>query len=178
MAKRVFERGAAVIDFNMTPMIDVTFQLILFFILVGQVASDALAKMELAKPEKSQAIKTELTSTGTKVIINIVSKAAAQDKEVKPFLAGQVDRYVVGGKRFGVGDEDAIVRVLERELAKLPETTRSEFFVEVRADRRVFFAGVEPIIETAAGLANVIRPSRSQLQMPSPAQFRMDTYRR
>ena len=155
MAKRVFERGAAVIDFNMTPMIDVTFQLILFFILVGQVASDALARMELAKPEKSQAIKTETVGTGTKIIINIVSKAAVEDKEVKPFLAGQVDRYVVGGQPFGVGDEEKIVRVLEQELSK-PEVKPEEFFVEVRADRRVFFAGVEPII-TAAVDAGVRR---------------------
>ena len=149
MAKRIFERGTAVIDFNMTPMIDVTFQLILFFILVGQVASDALARMELAKPEKSQAIKTETTGSTTKVIVNVISKAMVEDKEVKPFLAGQVDRYLVGGKPFGVGDEEGIVRVLERELAKLPEAQRAEFFVEVRADRRVFFAGVEPIIAAA-----------------------------
>jgi len=149
MAKRVFERGAAVIDFNMTPMIDVTFQLILFFILVGQVASDALAKMELAKPEKSQAIKMEMAGSATKVIINVVSKAMVEDKKVRTFLAGQVDHYLVGGQPFGVGDEDAIIRVLEQELAKLPEAKRGEFFVEVRADRRVFFSGVEPVIGAA-----------------------------
>ena len=38
------------VEFNMTPMIDVTFQLILFFILVGQVASDALARMLVPEP--------------------------------------------------------------------------------------------------------------------------------
>ena len=51
MAKKSVYRtgGPAVVDFNMTPMIDVTFQLILFFILVGQVASDALAQMPIGR---------------------------------------------------------------------------------------------------------------------------------
>jgi len=147
MAK-VYERSAeGAVDFNMTPMIDVTFQLILFFILAGQVASEALAKMQVPRPYESQALE-EKEVTVPKVIVNVVSKGAA-DKEVDPFIAGKVQWYVVDGNKIRPGNYDELVRVIEDRLKTVPRSREKSFFVEVRADRRVQFQGVEPVLSAA-----------------------------
>ena len=48
-------RGHAVIGINLTPMIDCTFQLIIFFILSTQLANRDLEKILLHRPVESQA---------------------------------------------------------------------------------------------------------------------------
>ena len=140
MAKSVvYKRGSGGdIEFNMTPMIDVTFQLILFFILAGQIASTALARMELSKPDTSQALKPEQGDVANKVIINVISKAAV-DAKVDPFLAGKVDWYQIGQIKVDVGDEARLIRIIEDARARLPQEMQKDFFVEIRADRRVHF---------------------------------------
>ena len=55
------------IGFNMTPMIDVVFLLIIFFMLVSNFASAENVPMELPKPFKSQAKQVKLRD---RVIIN------------------------------------------------------------------------------------------------------------
>ncbi|MCD6364725.1 MAG: biopolymer transporter ExbD [Planctomycetes bacterium] len=145
-------RGAA---FNMTPMIDVTFQLIIFFVVAGQIASDALAKMELAKPEMSQALKPEVADVPNKVLINVLSKGAVGE-DVDPFIAGRVDWYQIEGHRVLPGRLDELISIIEKKKNRLAERLQKEFFVEVRADRRVHFSGVEPVL-TAAVAAGVTK---------------------
>jgi len=147
VAHRIYDRSGGGVEFNMTPMIDVTFQLILFFILAGQIASEALAKMELAHPDVSQALKPKEADVTDKVIINVISRGGAGDREVDPFLAGQVAWYQVGTRRVEVGEEGALAEIIRERKADLPEHLRGEeFFVEIRADRRVQFGGVEPVL--------------------------------
>lgn len=152
----VYKRGSGSIEFNMTPMIDVTFQLILFFIIAGQIASDALAKMQLAEPTRSQALETEKADVKNKVLVNVVSKADVDDKDVDPFLAGQAAYYQIGSKRIPADDPVALREEIERlrdeGQAKLKASSRgqADFFVEIRADRRVHYKHVEPVLLAAA----------------------------
>ena len=152
MAKsRVFKKTgpSGDVEFNMTPMIDVTFQLIIFFILAGQIASTALAKMELPKPDRSQALRPKEADVANKVIVNVLSKGIVGE-DVDPFLAGEVARYQVGQRMIHVGKEAELTTILRSAMEPLPESGRKEFFVEIRADRRVHFGGVEPVILAAA----------------------------
>ena len=71
------------VSFNMTPMIDCVFQLIIFFILAGQVASQSLARVDLYKPWKSQAQKWN-EKDPNRVIVNIPSKAGPEEKVSSP----------------------------------------------------------------------------------------------
>ena len=73
MAKRKTAEGSAV-DFNMTPMIDVTFQLIIFFILAGQMVNDKIKA--LIPPEPYESLAAEMLGDSV-VIVNIVSSAGS-----------------------------------------------------------------------------------------------------
>jgi len=69
MAKSsVYKRGKPQVGFNMTPMIDCTFQLIIFFMLTTQMASAEFVPMQLPRPLRSVA--KEMTEN--KVIVNVV----------------------------------------------------------------------------------------------------------
>jgi len=141
------------VEFNMTPMIDVTFQLILFFILVGQVASDALAKMIVPEPHESQAHEPDEFKQENRMIINVVS-ASESDADLgsrNDPNARKVGFYQVDSDNVGTGVpglrtmEDKITQT----LAKLPADKKKTFFVEIRADKRLPFAAVYPVLEIA-----------------------------
>ena len=144
-------RQGEAIDFNMTPMIDVTFQLIIFFILAGQMASQDLAQMLLHRPYKSQAIPTEVLGEEGRggVVINIVS--AAQDEKdpanVSPVMAATAKEYRVGKERIAAGDIDTLVTRLKERIRG---RNAAEVIVEIRSDSRVCFAAVRPTMVAAA----------------------------
>ena len=147
--------GTTQVEFNMTPMIDITFQLILFFILVGQVASDALAKMMVPKPWNSQALAPEHVG-GTKpnrMIINVVS-ASKEDEDLgsrKDPDSRKIDFYQVDSMRVGKGPKglSKLESLIVARLKKLPPDMKKDFYVEVRADKRLPFAAVYPVLEIA-----------------------------
>jgi len=150
MAKHVaYQKGgtAGQIEFNMTPMIDVTFLLIIFFILAGQILSDELADLEVHRPHASQAIPSEEMKTPNRAIVNVVSRVG-KDEDANPALAGRADRYEINRARFEVGNVERLADFLrsKRGASAKPE----EFYVEIRADQRVNFADVEPVMRAAA----------------------------
>jgi len=138
---------AGQVEFNMTPMIDCTFLLIIFFILASQMASDSLAKVDLHRPQASQAIPTEDIETPNRVIINVLSRAG-DDEDANPALAGRADRYEINRVRFEVGNIERLADFLRRR--KDSSGKPDEFYVEIRADHRVNFADVEPVMLAAA----------------------------
>lgn len=143
---------AGQVEFNMTPLIDCTFLLIVFFILAGQMASDTLAKVDPPRPEHSQAISSEQMDRPDKVIVNVVS-AMADDRDDNPALAGKAERYQVAGLRLPVGDVGQLTRLLRR----MKDVSGSKnFTVEIRADYRVDYSSVQPVMQAAAA-ANITR---------------------
>ena len=150
MARSVFGRRgpSGEVSFNMTPMIDCVFQLIIFFILAGQVASQALARVELYRPENSQAQKWDKQDRN-RVIVNVPSMAGPLRAGKSGPFANQALAYLVSGRRYEVGDEMALVEEFKRRSQPYLEQG-GEFFVEIRADRRVSFADVVPILLAAA----------------------------
>ena len=156
MAKySVYKRtvAAGTIEFNMTPMIDCTFQLILFFILASQVASEALAKLDLPRPETSQAIPSEETETPNRVIVNVIS--AAEDGGGNPALADKAKRYEINRNAIQVGDIERLVDIFHDRMQGLSKP--EDFYVEIRADYHVGFGEVQPIMLACAeaGIVNL-----------------------
>jgi len=157
-------RGSAGdVGFNMVPMVDVAFLLILFFILTSQIASSSFAAMELARPQASQAIPSEKVVSPGRVVVNVISR-------VNPGQAGAASlslhagQYQIDGNPIPIGDEDALVRLFELRRSKAAEMGLGDkdFTVEVRADRRVAFSYVEPAIR-AAGRAGASKISVTAL---------------
>ena len=153
--------GPAVAEFNMTPMIDVTFQLILFFILVGQVASDALAQMILPEPDKSTA--RELEEMGKlRIILNIGSLSKSGDDlgTGEDPDGNKVGFYRVGADQIDAREGDALTQVkniIEARLETLTPEEKDEFAIEIRADKRLRYDQVAPamFMVSTTGLSNM-----------------------
>ena len=148
MAK-IYTRGSSGdVGFNMTPLVDCTFQLMIFFLLTSQMASEALAPMELPVPYESQALPSEKMKVRNRVIVNVLSAHPAQatpDRAVK----GQASEYRIGMTRININDADRLVPILKSRKADAMAAGAKDFFVEIRADHRVNYGEVEPVISAA-----------------------------
>jgi biopolymer transport protein ExbD len=124
--------GSGDVAFNMTPMIDVTFQLIIFFILASQMASGTLAKVDLPRPYRSAAV-AHARSGEDKVIVNVLRDAAGgavykiEGRSIAAARAGELREILAGRRAAGQGP-----------------------LLEVRADRRAPYAAVAPVLDAAA----------------------------
>jgi biopolymer transport protein ExbD len=140
------------VSFNVTPLIDCTFLLIIFFILASQMASDSLAALELPRPHASLAALSDRREVRP-LIVNVVS---AQDEGGAPVpgRAGQAAAYKIEGRRVEVGDFETLVDLLR---SRRQAAGGGELVLEVRADRRVQFGQVQPVMDAAAaaGIAQV-----------------------
>lgn len=150
MAKKKIDTSVGA--FNMTPMIDVTFQLIIFFILAGSMASAELAQLIVPELHKSQAQKPEDMPTN-RVIVNIVSFGKIDTKEKDP-AASQAKEIQIGTKKFLPNQRDLIVAEMKTARARYrdqaPPKEKDTFFIEIRADYRVAYSEVHPVMEAAA----------------------------
>jgi biopolymer transport protein ExbD len=75
------------VELNMTPMIDVVFNLIIFFMIVTDMTQKELEQLTL--PKSSEAVEDTGDESERRVIINIVKKnpeTFAQDKEVEIYI--------------------------------------------------------------------------------------------
>jgi len=135
---------------NLTPMIDVVFLLVIFFMLVAQISRTQIA--ELDPPEITNAVSAHIGDE-TRLVVNIVpgdSKAGA---------------YRLGGLTFDATERGAsdLSSAIVRAHARTPGVQ-----VHVRADRSERYARVHPALEAvrAAGIETVrlvIRPMDAPL---------------
>jgi biopolymer transport protein ExbD len=166
--------SAADVGFNMTPMIDCTFQLIIFFMLASQVAGDAYASnVMLIRPLDSQAIPIAVASFPNKVTVNVVS-AAAGEQNPDPEMAAGVRFYKINQVKFNVGEWDRMADVIKKQrtdydkqfgASRAPSASASgkegeddrQFFLEIRADRRVKWENMAPVIRAGveAGISKL-----------------------
>lgn len=161
MAKsRVFKKTgpSGEVTFNMTPMIDCTFQLIIFFILTATVMSQALADLKLHRPWRSQAREEKeiLREADNRIIVNVVS-AAGKKKDAPAQLAAQAERYQILTEKIKIGNRDKLTRIIKEKVKRARQAGHKKFFVEIRADYRVNFGAVKPVMLAAAkaGVTNV-----------------------
>jgi len=149
MAKsQVFKKGRGEASFNMTPMIDVTFQLIIFFIIAGQIASESLAKLIPPKPYESVSQEAD-KQIPNRVIVNILSRDPDRKSNDRG-LSGQASEYKIGSTSFDVGDTEELAEVLGIRRDRAEAAGYEDFFVEIRAHHTVFYDQIEPVMLAAA----------------------------
>jgi biopolymer transport protein ExbD len=137
MRSLVYIRGRARIGANLTPMIDVTFLLIVFFVLVSQIVE--VENVELSVPELDEPA-TEMLGEEQRAVINVV-----------PGRAGRAAEYRIGAQPFP--PDSAGIAALTDRLTRLFEANPN-LRINLRADQRTEYRDVQPIIEavtTAAG---------------------------
>jgi|SRR5262245_55309600 len=135
MRIRSLQHASPVGKINVTPLIDVVMVLIVFYLIVGKLASDRQARIDL--PSTAIGVPDESTSG---VIINVLADEAA------PATAS----VVVDGRT--VTMEQLALVLKGRVAGEGPALS-----VQVRADRRLPFGAISPVIQACrdAGLTSV-----------------------
>lgn len=133
---RVFPRGRASIEANLTPMIDMTFLLIVFFVLVSRISEVENVPMELPEPRHAATVPPPEEG---RVVLNVL-----------PGEGHVAEAYRVGAAQFpptAAGRE-----ALAAHLSGIFRSQR-EAQVNLRADRRTAYSEIAPAIEAVSAAA-------------------------
>lgn len=166
-------------DMNMTPMIDVTFQLIIFFMLTSQSASDELdLRISLSRPKVSQALTDQaVRKASNHAIVNAVSHDSDpkyKGRTVPDHLRGRAEYYMILMPVRQIGDErkrqvkpqnvqNLVPMLQDRKMAAHDaKKNDKEFTMVVRADKRMRWDEVEPVIK-AGTVAEIPKMNMSAL---------------
>ena len=133
---RVYQRGPAAITANLTPMIDMTFLLIVFFVLVSRIVDAENVEMSLPIPEEpiSQALGDE-----QRTVINVI-----------PGPLGTAEGYRIGGKNFDAAPESFAAMVAH--LASL-YSSNPGMLINLRADQATQYSWIEPALRAVSQAA-------------------------
>ena len=109
------------------------------------------ASVVLPKPVNSQAIDRQFMPAN-RVVINVIS--AAQDERDTGPDSAIARGYEIDSDPIAVGDKAKLVQKFrtkrEQQAMILGKDKMDDFYIEVRADRRVRYADVEPVLMAAA----------------------------
>jgi len=153
-------RAPAAIEANLTPLIDMSFLLVVFFVLVSRITSSELAPMNLPAP--SDPLSSE-PGDEPRAVLNVLARE--DDRDV----------YQLGNTMFN-GDEDG-VQLLRERLAVLYRATPT-MLVNLRADRAAQYDRVAPALraitlgaaDAGAALAVAIPPRVQLVVVRDPTQ--------
>ena len=119
----------ASLGFNMTPMIDVVFQLIIFFLVSSHLAKQEM-QLALDLPEAASGLRAAEDNV-RRVVVNVLPEA------------GPTGRVQVGGKLFGRDEFSSLIAFESRRRDEPLE-------VRIRSDRQVPYRVIEPILVACA----------------------------
>jgi biopolymer transport protein ExbD len=128
----------------MTPLIDVVFLLIVFFVLVSRIVDEDRPKLDLPAPTPPA---TMIPPPGPRAVVSVVG-------------AGGSTQYMLAGTAYPAGGSGraALRAALTTMLAATPEMT-----VQIRADQTAAWQVVAPVLDVtrdagaAAGLAGPVQ---------------------
>ncbi|MCZ6836008.1 MAG: biopolymer transporter ExbD [Planctomycetota bacterium] len=134
----IHKRGNAEVNANLTPMIDVTFLLIVFFVLVSQIVEVESVSMDLPEPIDPM---TQKAGEDQRAVINIV-----------PALErGRIEGYRLGTRLFPPGPDG--IEALTNQLQTLFEANPT-LAINLRADRITHYQYVEPALQAVTDAAS------------------------
>ncbi len=141
------------VSFNYIPLIDVTFNLIIFFVLTSEISSFRKARIVIPNPHEPQAVRRANLS-GNSVVLGIISEA--RDRNDLDGGARHL-QYEINGVRIDdisnleeLADKIRQQQQLYQKVAG-PGSAKGDFYVEIRADSRLGFSEVSPVIQAIAG---------------------------
>jgi len=139
-SRRRRRRAEGVVEANLTPLIDIVFLLIVFFVLVAQLTRADRFELDLPRA----GVPAEASSAEERrVVVNVVPEERS---------TGRRDVYRVGGRRFGMDDRglEGLTAILRATRRADPGTTAT-----LRAARAEPYERIHPALEAvrAAGYA-------------------------
>ena len=146
---RIHTRGAARIEANLTPMIDMTFLLVVFFVLVSTISEVESIEMELPNPEPSASTPP---SDEPRTVINVI-----------PGSDGEATGYRLNGTDLRL--EPSGINAMRQRIAAM-FVANPELQINLRADRRTEHRFIAPVLRTiseASSQAGGSAPARVNL---------------
>lgn len=139
---------------NLTPMIDMTFLLIVFFILTSQISNVETAE-EITLPEPRDSVAVE-PAEEHRLIINLIPNAANRSRIAAMRLGFHTHAY------------DAAGRLALRDELLAAVKADSTLKIDIRADRDAAYSEVYPILRlaSASGARHVDLVVAASLQTP------------
>ncbi len=123
---------------NLTPMIDVTFLLIIFFVLVSQIVEVENADLDLPRPQEAASVPP---GEQPRIVINVLRGAG-----------GDAVGYRLSNQRYMA--DTAGLEALARSLAAMYRQNPA-LGVNLRADRRTDYRWVEPVFQAVSAAARL-----------------------
>ncbi len=130
--RRARRRSKADITANLTSLIDVTFLLIIFFVLVTRISEDEIVQLDLPRPHSPA---TMLPGPEQLIVVNVVPD---------PAKGGGAHAYRVGNKSYAPDGEG--LNALTQHVASLYRA-HPDLRVSMRADRNTRYEAVEPALD-------------------------------
>ncbi|MBB6430568.1 ExbD/TolR family protein [Algisphaera agarilytica] len=151
---KVVQRGAVAPSMNITPLIDVVFLLIIFFMLVNNIVSEETVDMVLPELEDPQ---TRELGDVDRIVINVAPEPfTRQGRAEFPLSHTGTASYIKIGtgsnSRFEITDIPGITEKLKQVKAQRPEVEAL-----LRADGAIYYDVMEPVMDalSTAGIETV-----------------------
>lgn len=127
-------------ELNLTSMLDVIFQLIIFFLLVSNMSSAELPDLDPPVPVESQA---QDSGERSRLVINLIPLDSK---------SGGIRSVRVGQEDILPGNFGRLTQMLQAEMAENPKIE-----VDLRADLSVNYKEVQPVMTaiTSAGISRI-----------------------
>ena len=159
--------GSGAVTINMTPMIDCTFLLIIFFILTTQIVKDGIDKIIVPKPMSPHMAKSEDKDVPPNVaIVNVVASEKVGDKSwtvgglqgsSDPDEARQISHYSISGERIkSYAIKTRLPVILKEKQEKAKKAGYDELVLQVRGDAGLPYIYVSAVFN-AASRAGVVK---------------------
>jgi len=132
--RRLHSRGNSDITANLTSLIDVTFLLIVFFVLVSRIVEEESIELDLPRPVDAASARA---GKEQQVVINVV-----------PGADGMARGYHMGGTDYPPGDAGRAA--ITDRLASL-YLANPALSINLRADRSTHYAHVQPVLDAVSG---------------------------
>ena len=165
MPSQVHKTGPTTPQMNLTPLIDVVFQLIIFFMLVNNIAAREVVPMIVPDLEDPQ---TREMADDNRIVVSVApADHTASDRSPNPLMFSGTARYVQVGsaQRFNMDQLSEVTDVLRRR-----REANADVRVILRADQALHYKEVQPVMAaiTAADIETVhlvaFMPGRAPLQ--------------
>ena len=157
---QVHKRGPKTPEMNMTPLIDVTFQLIIFFMLVNNIVSEQT--VDLLPPQLDDSRTRQIEEGESQLLINVAPATYnLADRKEKPLVHdGKAQFVLIGFDRFDVGDMAGMAESIKNELVKNPSVK-----IIIRADSAIYYDDVQLVLAAVAQayglLPDNVKPDRN-----------------
>lgn len=132
----LYRNGIAEVHGNLTPMIDMVFLLIVFFVLVSRIVDVQRVEMNLPQPRDAAAQKQ---SDERRVVINVM-----------PGAGGRAEGYRIANAEFPPGQPG--LAAMTDHVARLYQTNPL-MNINIRADRSTQYEYVEPVLRAVSAAA-------------------------